>query len=179
LTVPQQVLLAGVTASNSATAWVLADWSHWPGNAQVAYQWQEKLPDGWGLDIPGATGQGYKLAVRLGGQQVRVCIKAALTGWSPGVACSPWITARPWITLAQISGTGRVGSVLSSVVTTAPPTGATVKYQWYRGATAISGATAKTYTVKAADAGFYLLLKATVTAGGLSLSQNSNSIKAS
>lgn len=63
----------------------------------------------------------------------------------------------------KISGTAKVGSKLTAVAGTWPA-GASVGYAWYRGATKVG--TGSSYTVKAADVGKRITLKATGTLAG-------------
>ena len=52
-----------------------------------------------------------------------------------------------------ISGTQRVGQTLTATAGTWGPGTVTLTYQWYRAGTAISGATASTYTLTTSDLG--------------------------
>ena len=54
----------------------------------------------------------------------------------------------------------QIGTTISTTLT---PAGATATYQWFRGDTAIAGATSSSYTVTANDAGFILRVVATGT----------------
>ncbi|WP_433674923.1 hypothetical protein [Microbacterium gorillae] len=69
------------------------------------------------------------------------------------------LTATPTPT---VSGSVKVGSTLTAVPGTWKPSPVTLKYQWKRDGVAISGATAQTYRLTAADAGH----KITVTVTG-------------
>ena len=62
----------------------------------------------------------------------------------------------------KITGVNKVGTQLTASVTAPTPTPSGYTYQWYRGSTAISGATSSTYTTVAADIGS--TLKVIVTA---------------
>lgn len=53
----------------------------------------------------------------------------------------------------KITGTRAVGSTLTAVKPTWSPTATSFRYQWYRGTTAISGATSSTYKLTTADGG--------------------------
>lgn len=69
----------------------------------------------------------------------------------------------------KVEGTVKVGNTLTAKVSNLTPSntsGATYKYQWYRGSTKISGATSKTYKVAAADAGKQLYVTVTATKDG-------------
>jgi hypothetical protein len=71
----------------------------------------------------------------------------ATASWK--VALGPRLTATPKPT---ISGTTAVGKTLTAKAVWAPSS-AKLTYQWYRGSTAIKGATKKTYKLTAADKG--------------------------
>ena len=78
-----------------------------------------------------------------------------------------------------ISGSTSLGSVLSS--TTGTWTGTpiiTFAYQWYRGATLITGATSSTYTIVVADSAAALTCQVTATNSAGSVSSTSNAITA-
>ncbi len=76
----------------------------------------------------------------------------------PGLAFTP---ATP-----TVAGTAVVGQTLTAKVGTWSPTPTTLTYQWYRGSTAISGATGKTHTLKAADRGARVKVKVTGARAG-------------
>jgi hypothetical protein len=63
-------------------------------------------------------------------------------------------------TTATLSGTAKVGDALTAGAAAQPP-GTTYTYQWFRGATAIPGATGRTYTPVAADHGDQLRARVT------------------
>ncbi|MFE4196976.1 carboxypeptidase regulatory-like domain-containing protein [Paenarthrobacter sp. NPDC056912] len=62
-----------------------------------------------------------------------------------------------------VSGTAKVGSVLTAVPGAWGPAPVTLAYQWFRGSTAISGATAQTYKLVAADKGSAIKVRVTGT----------------
>ncbi len=62
-----------------------------------------------------------------------------------------------------LTGTNKVGQTLTASITNASPTGTTNSYQWYRGSTAISGATASTYKVVDADVGQTIKVSVTLS----------------
>ncbi|MFZ4603000.1 MAG: beta strand repeat-containing protein [Caulobacterales bacterium] len=79
--------------------------------------------------------------------------------------------------LATVSGTATEGQVLSVALGADPdgPTTTNLVYQWFRGATAIAGATAATYTLRATDAGAAYSSKVTYTdAQGFRVTVDSN-----
>lgn len=62
-----------------------------------------------------------------------------------------------------ITGTAQVGETLTATVSDANGVPSSVAYQWLAGIVAISGATAKTYVLKAAEVGKAITVKATFT----------------
>lgn len=67
-----------------------------------------------------------------------------------------------WESLKSITidGTAKKGNILTATVV---PSTAKVSYQWYRGDTAISGATNSTYTIVSGDVGYQLHCKASTS----------------
>ena len=65
------------------------------------------------------------------------------------------------VTATTVSGPAKVGATLTAVPGRFSPVATRLRYQWYRGATPIAGATSATYVATSADAG--LRLKAKVT----------------
>ena len=72
-------------------------------------------------------------------------------------------TRRPAIT-----GTPRPGRPLTVMVGAWTPRPSSYAYQWYRGGKKISGATAKTYTVRSADSGQRIQARVTARRSGYS-----------
>ena len=60
-----------------------------------------------------------------------------------------------------VTGTKIVGSTLTASPGTWGPAPVTLAYQWYRGSTAITGATAQTYKLVAADKGTAIKVRVT------------------
>ena len=73
-------------------------------------------------------------------------------------AAKPVCHTRPYV-----SGTGTVGQVLNCTMGTWGGTPTSYAYQWYRDATAISGATTANYTLVAADQGHMISCRVTAT----------------
>ena len=64
--------------------------------------------------------------------------------------------------VVKVEGSAAKGNALTATVTTAPsPTPTSYTYQWYRGTSAISGATSSTYTLVAADVGQTIKVRVT------------------
>ncbi|MDR1392846.1 MAG: FG-GAP-like repeat-containing protein [Bifidobacteriaceae bacterium] len=65
-----------------------------------------------------------------------------------------------------ISGTPRTGNTLTATASDVAPANAQLSYQWLRGGTALSGATAGTYTVAPGDVGQVLTVRVTASKTG-------------
>ena len=122
----------------------------WSPPASYAYQW---LADG--VAISGATASTYTPTATQKGKRISVAVTATKTGYISANATSAQtaVVAAGIITnstLPTIAGTKRVGYTLTANVGTWSPGGLTYRYQWFRGTTAISGATARTYKLPAA-----------------------------
>ena len=153
------------TLTASAGAWT-------PAGAAYTYQWQRDDGAGGGFtDISGATASSYTLVAADVDAVVRVEVTAtnadgAVTAASAQTAivqaATPGSSGAPVVT-----GKARVGEVLTTTNGGWNPAATSYAYQWQRksGAvfTDISGATAQTYTLVAADAGTIVRAKVTGT----------------
>ena len=136
-----------------------------PVQSKFAYQWYRGA-----TAITGATGVSYTLTSADKGQKVKVRVKAYRTGYStvtqytaPTVAVLAGLTA---VTAKVSDTTPTVDQVLTANPGVWGPAaaGVTFGYQWYRGSTAIAGATESTYTVRPTDVGATIKVKVTGTA---------------
>jgi hypothetical protein len=132
----------------------------------TAYQWQRA-----GTPIAGATGTTYRVAPE--DLAKRITVKATGTkGGASGTSVSAPVTGllgdAPSATAPPaLSGTPKVGSLLSVTPGTWSGTGATTYgYQWYRGTRPIQGATGSSYVVGAADAARLLAVIVTAARPG-------------
>ncbi|HEY3409365.1 MAG TPA: peptidoglycan-binding protein, partial [Propionicimonas sp.] len=124
-----------------------------PGTFTLTYQWYRAA-----RPIGGATAANYTLQPDDAGAAIAV----AVTGTRPGhttvtrtsaataLVAKAQLTATPTPT---ITGKARVGESLTAVAGTWSPDPVVLSYQWYRGTTAIPGATAGIYAVHAVDLG--------------------------
>jgi hypothetical protein len=136
------------------------------------YRW---LRDG--IAISGATARTYALAAADEGAAIRFEVTpVAATGASPGsavlsppvgpVAAAPPNSA-PTATNVSVSGTVQVGRVLTGSYTYGDADGdmeGASTYRWLRSGVAITGATARTYTLVAADQGAMIRFEVTPVA---------------
>lgn len=122
-----------------------------PSPVTLTYQWRRN-----GAAIAGATSRTYVLTKADAGASVTVSVRGTRSGYTPvartsaGRSVERLLTATP---TPKISGTRLPGKVLTAAAGAWKPSSVALSYQWRRNGTAISGATGRTYTVRAADAG--------------------------
>jgi hypothetical protein len=143
------------------------------------YRWTRN-----GTPISGATSQTYTSVSADEGQTLRCEVRGVNAfGTSAYVASSNSSTgvSLPVNTVAPvISGSTTLGSVLTTTDGTWTGTATiTFTYQWKRGGISISGATASTYTLVAADSSANIICEVTGTNVAGSVAANSNTITAS
>ena len=147
----------------------------WTGSPTFEYQWQRN-----GVAISGATNNTYTLVLADSEKNITCRVKATDGGVT--YAVSNTLVANdysPVNTLAPaISGLTTEGSTLTSTTGTWSGTSISYGYQWYRGATLISGATASTYVLVLADSELDITCKVTATNTAGSGSEDSNIITA-
>jgi len=152
-----------------------ADPGTWvPMPTTFGYQWLRN-----GAAIAGATAPTYTAVAADAGASVSVRVSGTPAGGTAASATSAAVTvAAAPVTVVPgtptISGTPRVGSVLTANTGTWSPSGLSFTYQWVRNGAVIAGATARTYTAVAADAGATVSVRVTGTpAGGAGVSATS------
>jgi hypothetical protein len=145
-------------------------WSNTP--TTYAYQWQ-KSADGisW-IDLSGATNSTYVPTFDIANLQVRVNVSAGNavdTATVSSAVISGFVPPQATV-IPAISGTKTVGQTLTTDAGTWPSTSSGYVYQWQKSAdsgvtwTNISGATATTYVLVAADAGYQIRSQVSLTA---------------
>ena len=162
--------ISGTVRIGSTQTVTNGTWSNTP--TSYAYQWQ-KSADGisW-VDLSGETNATYVPTFDIANLQVRVNVSgvnavdtatvtsAVISGFVP-----PQATAIPAIT-----GTKTVGQTLTSSSGTWPSTSSGYVYQWQKSSdngvtwANIAGATASTYVLVAADAGYQIRSQVSLTA---------------
>ncbi|MHA7240008.1 hypothetical protein [Arthrobacter sp. TMS1-12-1] len=136
----------------------------WPSGTSVAYQWYRGT-----AAITGATAKTYKPVAADLGKNLRVRVAGSHPAYFPTSAYSAFTSATAPGAIALgtpvIKGTTTVGSTLSSSVS-GYVSGMTLKRQWYRSGTVISGATGSSYRLTAADRGKQLTIRVTASRPG-------------
>ncbi|MFD5599469.1 hypothetical protein ACFWHR_05375 [Leucobacter sp. NPDC058333] len=145
----------GSTLSAQAGTWG-------PQKPKLSYRWLRE-----GKEISGATRATYALTKSDAGKRVSVRVTGSKTGYQSESKTSvarhvPLVmrAAKP-----KISGSSVVGSRLTAV-SGSWTSGTKLKYQWYRGGSAISGATSPSYGVRAADVGSSLSVRVSGSKSG-------------
>jgi hypothetical protein len=137
-----------------------------PAPVILAYQWHRS-----GTAIPGATAKTYPVVTADAGATLTVTVTGSKAGYvtvpksstATALVSGGVLTATP---VPTISGTTTVGQTLTAKAGTWAPATVALKYQWLRAGTAITGATAGTYKLVAADAGKTITVKVTGTRSG-------------
>jgi hypothetical protein len=142
------------------------------------YQWQRD-----GSDISGATGSTYTVVSGDAGHTIRCVVTATHTTNGSGTANSNGVAipAAPVNTVAPAispAGPYNTGDVVTVSTGTWTGSGISYTYQWYRGASPISGEVTNTYTLAVTDEGANISARVTATNGGApsGVTANSNTI---
>lgn len=153
-----------ITGTAKVGATLTAKRGSWTSGTTFAYQWLVN-----GKPVTGATGTTFKPRASDVGKKVTVKVTGAKSGHTTvtrtskatsAVVKGTLTTSRPTIT-----GTAKVGARLTARRGTWTA-GTTFSYRWYANGKAISGATATTYKLRAADRGKVVTVKVTGTKAG-------------
>ena len=159
LTAPVPTISGTVKVGSVLTA---APGAWGPAPVTLAYQWFRS-----GVAVTGATSATYSLVAADLGKAMTVKVTGSKAGFTTAAKTSAATAAVAAGTLTApvpaVSGTNTVGSTLTATPGTWGPAPVTLTYQWYRGSTAISGATAQTYKLVAADKGSAIKVRVTGT----------------
>ncbi len=138
-----------------------------PDGVQLAYQWYGVSSSGRTYTIKGATGSTYTVSGSYAGYRLKVKVTGSLAGYSTASRTSArtskvakavfTATVKPTI---AVEGTPRAGKMMTVQPGIWQP-GATFSYRWYRGTTAISGATKASYTPTSSDLAKQLKVRVT------------------
>ena len=150
--------IAGTAKVGSVLTAAPGTWG--PAPVTLTYQWYRT-----GVAITGATAATYTLTSADLGKTMTVKVTGSKSGFTTAAKTSAATAAVAVGTLTgptpTVSGTAKVGSVVTATPGTWGPAPVTLTYQWYRGSTAITGATASTYTLVAADKGSAIKVRVT------------------
>jgi hypothetical protein len=163
--VPGTPTITGTAGMDQTLTAKPGTWS--PDGVTHAYQW---LRDG--SAIAGATSSTYrvqaadvggKLSVKVTGSKAGYASVSSTSAPTAAVAAGALTAAVP-----TVSGVAKVNGVLTASSGTWGPAPVALAYQWLRGGSPITGATAAKYTVRAADVGKALSVKVTGSKAGYS-----------
>ncbi len=150
--------VSGTAKVGSALTAVPGTWG--PAPVTLAYQWFRS-----GVAVTGATSVSYTLAAADLGKTMTVRVTGSKTGFTTTAKTSAATAAVAVGTLTApaptVSGTAKVGSALTAVPGTWGPAPVTLVYQWFRSGVAVTGATAASYTLAAADLGKTMTVRVT------------------
>jgi hypothetical protein len=168
---PADVVVPVIAGTAKRGAPLSANAGTWtPAGTTYAYQWQSDAGSGF-ADIAGATTSSYTPGGTDIGNPLRVVVTATnLFGTATATsAATAAVAADPPVNIGtpSIAGTAKKTFTLTASAGSWTPAGATFTYQWQRdtgsGFANISGATAPTYTLVAADVGYPVRVKVTAT----------------
>ncbi|MFE4838120.1 excalibur calcium-binding domain-containing protein [Arthrobacter sp. NPDC056691] len=125
-------------------------WS--PAPVVLRYQWYRS-----GVAIVGATAASYRLPASAAGARFSIRVTGSKPGYSTLAKTSAVTAAVAKGSLAgtapRITGTAKVGYVLTAIAGAWSPAPVALRYQWYRSGVAVVGATAASYRLPASAAG--------------------------
>jgi surface protein len=131
-----------------------------PAPVGLAFRWYRVNTHGKVHRISGATHAGYQVKVADAGYRLRVKVTGSKLGYITASRTSPLtapvakarFTTIP-VPLVTVDGTPRVGKVVTVTPGTYVPVQGRFTYQWYRGRSAIKGATKAGYKLTTKDKG--------------------------
>lgn len=137
-----------------------------PGSVGLSYQWYRGR-----TAVSGSTATTHKVTAADAGQALSVRVTGTKQLYTTTLRTSSATATVPLLSLSAtptptVSGAAKVGSTLTAKPGSWAPAPVTLAFQWYRGSTAISGATKATYTVQPADAGAALKVAVSATKVG-------------
>jgi hypothetical protein len=151
--------IAGTMRVGSTATATPGTWG--PGSVSLAYQWKRN-----GTNITDATAETYVIVGADLGASITVEVTATRAGYTTVVKTSVARTALAGTftnsVAPVITGTASVGSVLTTTQGTWLPSPDSVTYQWFRGSSAIPGATNSTYTLVIRDRSKKITVRVTV-----------------
>lgn len=171
---PKTVKIRGTARVGEKLTAIRGTWG--PDSVKYSFQWYRGSSA-----IKGATGKSYILQAADRGAEVKVKVTGSLAGHGKASKTSEPTTAvakGKLITKAvSIKGTAKVGNTLTAVRGIWGPSPVKYVYQWYRGSSAIKGATTKSHKVVAADRGKTIAVKVRVSKSGYTAVEKQASVK--
>jgi hypothetical protein len=169
--------ITGVAKVGSILTAVPGTWG--PAPVALTYQWKAN-----GVAIAGATAATYKLAAAQAGKTLTVTVTGTKAGFTTAAKTSTATASVAPGTIGPapvptITGTAKVGSILTAVPGTWGPAPVALTYQWKANGVAIAGATAATYKLAAAQAGKTLTVTVTGTKAGFTTAAKTSTATAS
>lgn len=164
LTATQNTVAPTVSGTYAVGRKLTASAGSWsPTAKRVRYQWLRN-----GVGIAGLVSSSYTLTAADKGQKISARVTAIATGDTPTTKTTVAKTVAAGTLSVSgsntIVGTLKVGYTLKTPY--AVPSGATVKYRWYRNGSPIAYASRSTYKLVSADRGKKISLKATFSKPG-------------
>jgi len=121
-----------------------------PAPVTLAYQWYRVDTHGKAHRINGAIGPTRWVWSTDAGFRLKVTVTGSKPEYTT-LSRTSKLTAR--VPTVKVDGTPRVGKVVTAVIVDTDPPSHLFRYQWYRGTSAIKGATKFRYTLAARDKG--------------------------
>jgi len=138
---------------------ITAATGNWSPKPNLSYQWNVN-----GTAAAGATGASWTVPATAAGRAISVTVTASQIGYKTTQRTSPTVTAATGVLASKkpsVTGTPSPGSTLSAKVAAWGPAPVSLKYEWLRNGTAISGQTKSTHVVTSGDVGKALSLRVT------------------
>ena len=163
-TVTGGVLRPGAKASLNPLGWTVP-------KVTVSYKWQTRVDGGAWVTVPKATKSSYTVVAADAGKDLRLVISATKPGYDfaviEGAGESVYFTAPlAFTTTPVVSGSGAVGTTLTSTAGALSVSGAKFSYQWFREGVALPAATTSTLVVQEPFVGNELTVTVTATKAG-------------
>jgi 5-hydroxyisourate hydrolase-like protein (transthyretin family) len=163
------VTLPSITGTPAVGSTLAASPGTWtPASPTFAYQWLAG-----GVPIGGATGPSYALVSGDGGAVISVRVTASAPGFLPGTATSAGVGPVTDVTPSVVnsaapamSGTAKVGRVVSATPGSWSPGDVVVAYQWLSDGNPIPGATGASFAVPPAQVGRLLSVRVMASRAG-------------
>jgi hypothetical protein len=145
----------------------------WTEGSTLSYRWLAG-----GVEIPGGSNSTIVLSPEHAGKAISVRVTGSKAGY---VTTSKFSSLTAFVSngllvggAPTITGTPRVGSILTARPGSWSPAPVTLSYQWYSSGAAVTGATSATYKLAAADLGKAITVKTTARKVGYSVASKTS-----